>query len=62
MSLFPQTTTFYAGIVHESPENSADDYQILFEDSTCESGYSKPLKVPQRYGERFTKGVNLILI
>lgn len=48
-ALYPQTTCFYKGIVHELPTSSNLDYSILFEDNSYPSGYSPPLMVSQRY-------------
>jgi SAGA-associated factor 29 len=49
LALYPQTTCFYRGIIHESPRTPQDDYLILFEDNTYPEGYSPPLNVPQLY-------------
>lgn len=49
LALYPQTTCFYQGIVGKVPESSAEDYLVLFEDSSYPEGYSPPLSVPQRY-------------
>ncbi|KAI1287989.1 SAGA-associated factor 29 [Halotydeus destructor] len=49
LALYPQTTCFYKGIIHETPKTAQDDYQVLFEDPSYAEGYSPPLCVPQRY-------------
>lgn len=49
LALYPQTTCFYKGVVHETPKTAQDEYQVLFEDSSYPDGYSPPLRVPQRY-------------
>ena len=49
LSLYPQTTCFYRGIVSESPQTPQEDYLILFEDNTYPEGCSPPLNVPQLY-------------
>jgi SAGA-associated factor 29 len=49
LALYPQTTCFYRGIVHESPQTPHEDYLILFEDSSYLEGYSPPLNVAQLY-------------
>lgn len=49
LALYENTTCFYKGVVHEPPATPLESYQISFEDNDCESGYSPPISVPQRY-------------
>lgn len=49
MAIYPQTTCFYKGVIKDPPSSGADDYQVLFEDSSYADGYSPPLNVAQRY-------------
>ncbi|XP_067933458.1 SAGA-associated factor 29-like [Watersipora subatra] len=49
MALYPQTTCFYKGVIHDLPKTDEDSYEILFEDTSYPDGYSPPLKVAQRY-------------
>jgi SAGA-associated factor 29 len=49
MALYPQTTTFYKGVISKIPETPNDDYQILFDDNSYKSGFSPPYRVAQRY-------------
>lgn len=49
MALYPQTTCFYKGKIHERPKTARDDYQVLFEDPNYPEGYSPALTVPQKY-------------
>ncbi|KAG8201632.1 hypothetical protein JTE90_012702 [Oedothorax gibbosus] len=49
LALYENTTCFYKGMVSEPPSDAHKPYQIAFEDSDCEGGYSSPASVPQRY-------------
>lgn len=49
LALYENTTCFYKGMVDLPPSDSHKPYQIAFEDGDCESGYSSPASVPQRY-------------
>ncbi|KAF8373211.1 hypothetical protein PRIPAC_79640 [Pristionchus pacificus] len=49
LALYPQTTCFYRGVVHNAPETSTEMYSIMFEDSSYPSGYSPTLPIHQRY-------------
>uniref|UniRef100_T1J5N8 SGF29 C-terminal domain-containing protein n=1 Tax=Strigamia maritima TaxID=126957 RepID=T1J5N8_STRMM len=49
LALYPQTTCFYRGVVHDRPKGPQDDYLVLFEDISYAEGYSPPLVVAQRY-------------
>lgn len=49
MAIYPQTTCFYPSIVHQLPATHLDDYEVLFEDSSCAQGYSLPVNVTQGY-------------
>uniref|UniRef100_A0A6M2DNW4 Putative histone acetyltransferase saga associated factor sgf29 n=1 Tax=Xenopsylla cheopis TaxID=163159 RepID=A0A6M2DNW4_XENCH len=44
MALFPQTTCFYKGVIHELPVDHTDGYKVIFEDSE-----KNPEVVAQRY-------------
>lgn len=32
LALYPQTTCFYKGVIHETPKTPQEEYQVLFED------------------------------
>lgn len=49
MALYPQTTCFYKAVVNSLPTIANDEYEVLFEDSSCPEGFSPPVKVHQRY-------------
>jgi len=49
MAIYPQTTCFYKGIIKDQPNESSDEYEVLFEDPSYADGYSPPLMVAQRY-------------
>ena len=53
MALYPQTTCFYKGIIASVPEQSTEDYIVLFEDPAYPSGYSPAMSVPQKYVVQF---------
>ncbi|CAI5448543.1 unnamed protein product [Caenorhabditis angaria] len=53
LALYPQTTCFYKGVVHEVPAEATDCYQIAFDDASYPSGYSPPMSIPQKYVVRF---------
>ncbi|XP_017771097.1 PREDICTED: SAGA-associated factor 29 isoform X2 [Nicrophorus vespilloides] len=49
MALYPQTTCFYKAIINKCPATHVDEYEVLFEDTKYEEGYSPPYLVAQRY-------------
>ncbi|GMS91650.1 hypothetical protein PENTCL1PPCAC_13825, partial [Pristionchus entomophagus] len=49
LALYPQTTCFYRGIIHNAPETATDMYSIMFEDPSYTTGYSPALPIHQRY-------------
>ncbi|XP_060527432.1 SAGA-associated factor 29 [Cylas formicarius] len=49
LALFPQTTCFYKALINKPPATHMDEYEVLFEDSNYQKGYSPPLQVAQRY-------------
>ncbi|CAL8093228.1 unnamed protein product [Orchesella dallaii] len=49
LALYPQTTCFYKAIISSPPLILHEEYEVLFEDSSYDSGFSPPLKVAQRY-------------
>ncbi|CAD5218732.1 unnamed protein product [Bursaphelenchus okinawaensis] len=49
LALYPQTTCFYKGVVEKVPASESDDYLVVFEDNSFDSGYSPPFEVAQRY-------------
>ncbi|GMT21353.1 hypothetical protein PFISCL1PPCAC_12650 [Pristionchus fissidentatus] len=49
LALYPQTTCFYRGIIHKTPEIATEQYSITFEDSSYNTGYSPALPIHQRY-------------
>ncbi|EFO82592.1 hypothetical protein CRE_00228 [Caenorhabditis remanei] len=55
LALFPNTTCFYEGIVHEPPKRASEHYQIRFVDNDKPSKYSDPVPVSDRYVTAFKK-------
>uniref|UniRef100_A0A8R1HWW7 SGF29 C-terminal domain-containing protein n=1 Tax=Caenorhabditis japonica TaxID=281687 RepID=A0A8R1HWW7_CAEJA len=49
LALYPQTTCFYKGIVHSAPADFREPYQVMFEDSSYNSGFCPPMPVSQKY-------------
>uniref|UniRef100_A0AC35TMK8 SGF29 C-terminal domain-containing protein n=1 Tax=Rhabditophanes sp. KR3021 TaxID=114890 RepID=A0AC35TMK8_9BILA len=47
--LYPQTTSFYKGIVLHPPKTLDESYAIIFESDTNTSGFSVPQTVPQMF-------------